>query len=197
VALILCGEPIAAALFGYGRFTAQDTHHTAQALAAFSVGLPSYILVKVLTPGFYARHDTATPVRFATISMGANLALNLILILPLRHMGPPLATALSSTLNVALLYTTLTKRGHFTIDARLRRRATRLVFAALAMGAVLALTQGYLAPYTHGTWFVRLAAMAVLVGGGVCVYGVASIALGAFTREDLGLLRRRRASNKS
>jgi putative peptidoglycan lipid II flippase len=50
VALVLCGEPIAAALFGYGRFSATDTHFTAQALAAFSIGLPSYILVKVLTP---------------------------------------------------------------------------------------------------------------------------------------------------
>lgn len=197
IGLVFCGEPIAAALFGYGRYTAADTHFTAQALAAFSVGLPSYILVKVLTPGFYARHDTATPVRFATISMAVNLLLNLILILPLHHMGPPLATALSSTVNVVLLYTTLVKRGHFTMDARLRRRAWRLGVAALAMGAVLAFTQGYLLPYTHGGWFVRLGAMGVLVGGGVCVYGVATFALGAFTREDLGLLRRRRASSKS
>ena len=98
VALVLCGEPIAAALFGYGRYTAADTHNTAMALAAFSVGLPSYILVKVLTPGFYARHDTKTPVRCATISMVVNLVLNLILIVPLKHMGPPLATALSLSL---------------------------------------------------------------------------------------------------
>jgi putative peptidoglycan lipid II flippase len=111
VGLVFCGEPIAAALFGYGRYTALDTANTAQALAAFSVGLPSYILVKVLTPGYYARHDTKTPVRFATISMGVNLALNLILILPLRHMGPPLATAIASTVNVWLLYSTLVKRG--------------------------------------------------------------------------------------
>ena len=58
MALVLCGEPIAAALFGYGKFDASDVHFTAQALAAFSVGLPSYVLVKVLTPGYYARHDT-------------------------------------------------------------------------------------------------------------------------------------------
>ncbi|MEY4161073.1 MAG: hypothetical protein RLZZ136_1694, partial [Pseudomonadota bacterium] len=73
VALVVCGEPIAAGLFGYGKFTSTDVHYTAQALAAFSIGLPSYILVKVLTPGFYARHDTKTPVRFAVISMGVNL----------------------------------------------------------------------------------------------------------------------------
>lgn len=194
VGLVFCGEPIAAALFGYGRYTALDTANTAQALAAFSVGLPSYILVKVLTPGYYARHDTKTPVRFATISMGVNLALNLILILPLRHMGPPLATAIASTVNVWLLYSTLVKRGHFEIDAQLRFRAWRLGVAALTMGIVLWIAQPWLMPYTHGSWFVRLVAMGALVGSGVFVYGLASFALGAFGVEDLKLLRRRRVS---
>lgn len=193
VGLVFCGEPIAAALFGYGRYGAMATHFTAQSLACYSVGVPSYILVKVLTPGFYARHDTKTPVRFAMISIGANLALNLALIVPLRHMGPPLATALSSTLNVVMLYTTLVKRGHFAMDARLKRRWWRLSLAALAMGGLLLAGQDRLMPYTHGLWYVRCGAMAALVGAGVCVYGVATIVLGAFTKADLALLKRRRA----
>jgi len=192
VALVLCGQPIAAALFGYGRFTATDTQNTAAALAAFSIGLPSYILVKVLTPGFYARHDTKTPVRFAMISMGVNLALNLALILPLKHMGPPLATALSSTVNVALLYRALRQRGHFLPDARLKLRAWRMAVAALTMGLVLLVSQHWLTPYTHSTWFFRFLAMAALVAAGGCVYGLASLALGAFTREDLALFKRRK-----
>ena len=192
VALVLCGEPIAAALFGYGRYTATDTHFTAQALAAFSVGLPSYILVKVLTPGFFARQDTRTPVRYAMISMVVNLVLNLALIVPLRHMGPPLATAIASTVNVALLYRTLVKRGDFTIDARLRRRAPRLALAALAMGGVLWMTQGMLMPYVHGSWLVRFAALTVLVSAGGLVYGAATVLLGAFSKDDLKLLLRRR-----
>ena len=192
VALVISGEPIAAALFGYGRYTAVDTHYTAQALAAFSIGLPSYILVKVLTPGFYARQDTKTPVRYATISMVVNLVGNLALIVPLQHMGPPLATAFASTVNVAMLYRTLVKRGHFAADARLRRRAPRLALAAVAMGVVLWLTQGLLTPYVHGTWAVRFAALTVLVSAGALVYGAATILLGAFTRADLALLLRRR-----
>ena len=191
VGLVFCGEPIAATLFGYGRYTAADTHATAAALAAFSVGLPSYILVKVLTPGYYARHDTRTPVRYATMSMGINLVLNLLLIVPLKHMGPPLATALSSTANVALLYHTLRQRGHFVPDARLRWRAWRLGVAALTMGLVLWISEDWLMPYTHGGWFARIAAMTVLVGAGSIVYGIAAFALGAFTRDDLALLRRR------
>ena len=191
-ALVICGEPIAAALFGYGRFTPQDTHFTAQALAAFSIGLPSYVLVKVLTPGFYARQDTKTPVRYAMVSMAVNLVGNLVLILPLQHIGPPLATAIASTVNVVLLYRMLVRRGHFAMDARLRRRAPRLALAALAMGAVLWTTQGLLMPYVHGAWLIRFAALAVLVSSGMVVYGLASVMMGAFSRADIALLLRRR-----
>ncbi|MBS0253712.1 MAG: murein biosynthesis integral membrane protein MurJ [Proteobacteria bacterium] len=191
IGLVFCGEPIAAALFGYGRYTPADTHATAQALAAFSIGLPSYILVKVLTPGYYARHDTATPVRYAMVAMAVNLVLNLALIVPLGHMGPPLATALSSTVNVVLLYATLVRRGHFAPDLRLRRRLWRLAVAALTMGLVLAMCQGRLMPYVHAGFVVRTLTMIVLVGAGALVYGAAAVAMGAITRADLALLRRR------
>src|SRR5690349_14411261 len=121
VALIVAAEPIVRGLFQYGHFDAADTVKCSWALAGFSIGLPSYILVKVLTPGYYARHDMKTPVRFAIQSVGVNLAGNLILIPLLAqfgygHVGPPLATALSSTVNVCFLYTTLAKRGHFVAD---------------------------------------------------------------------------------
>ncbi|PKB14648.1 putative peptidoglycan lipid II flippase [Novosphingobium kunmingense] len=193
-ALVLSGEPIAAALFGYGRFTAQDVHFTAQALAAFSVGLPSYILIKVLTPGYYARHDTKTPVRYAMISMAVNLVLNLALIMPLQHMGPPLATAIASTVNVWMLYATLKKRGQFAADARLKRRAPRLLLAALLMGGLLWAAQAWIMPFTHGVWWSRVLALAALVSAGALVYALATLVLGAFTRDDIKLLLRRKAA---
>ena len=194
VALVACGQPIASALFGYGRFDALDVRNTAQALAAFSLGLPAYILVKVLTPAFFARQDTRTPVRFGLIAMGVNLALNLALIVPLAHVGPPLATAVASTVNVWLLYRTLRKRGHLAPDARLKRRAWRLAIAALLMGATLWALQSQLMPYSRGLWPVRFGMLAVLVGGGAVVYAAATFLLGAFTRDDLRFLRRKRAT---
>ncbi|WP_018075529.1 murein biosynthesis integral membrane protein MurJ [Novosphingobium nitrogenifigens] len=195
MALVVCGEPIAVALFGYGRYTPADSHFTAQALAAFSIGLPSYILVKVLTPGFYARQDTRTPVRFAMISMAVNLVGNLVLILPLQHMGPPLATAIASTINVWMLYSTLVRRGHFIADRRLRRRAPRLTLAALAMGGVLWRGQELIMPYVHGSWPVRFGALVALVSSGMVVYGIATVVMGAFSRNDLVLLVRRRRTS--
>ncbi|MEG3165082.1 murein biosynthesis integral membrane protein MurJ [Sphingomonas sp. PB2P19] len=191
VALIVCGMPIVGALFEHGKFSAQDSLFTAQALAAFSIGLPSYILVKVLTPGYYARSDTRTPVRYATMSMGINLVLNLILIKPLGHMGPPLATAIASTVNVALLYRTLVRRKHFTADARLVRRTWRLVVAALIMGVVMFFLNHLFQPFVTGSNLQRWGAMVVLVTTGGVVYGLATLATGAFRLGDIATLLRR------
>ncbi|OYX40794.1 MULTISPECIES: murein biosynthesis integral membrane protein MurJ [unclassified Sphingomonas] len=193
VALIVCGVPIVAALFQHGKFTPDDTIATAQALAAFSIGLPAYILIKVLTPGYYARADTTTPVRYATIAIAINLVLNLALIGPLKHMGPPLATAIASLVNLALLYRTLVKREHFLPDAQLRKRCWRLGLAALAMGGVMFFLNDRFAPYTLGTGVTRWLAMIVLVGLGGLVYAIACLVLRAYLPSDLlAVLRRRR-----
>ena len=185
VALIVCGAPIVAALFQHGQFSPADTVFTAQALAAFSLGLPSYILVKVLTPGYYARADTKTPVRYAMISMAVNLGLNLAFIVPLHHMGPPLATAIASTVNVVLLYRTLTARGHFVADARLKRRIWRLAVAALLMGVALWFADALFRPYVTGPSVERWGAMVALVALGGIVYALASLLTGAFRIGDI------------
>lgn len=192
VALVVCGVPIVAALFQHGAFTPDDTRMTALALAAFSLGLPSYVLVKVLTPGFYARSDTKTPVRYAMISIAVNLIGNLILIPTIGHTGPPLATALASTVNVALLWWGLRQRGHFIADTRLARRAGRLVLAAALMGAALWFGNDLLAPYTTGERLVRTAAMLVLVGAGGAIYAVACFVTGAYRVSDLKALMARK-----
>lgn len=84
-------------------FTAQDTIGAASALVVFVLGVPAYVLIKVLSPGFYARQDTRTPVRVALFSMLFNLIGNLILIWPLGHVGVAAATAFSAWVNVLIL----------------------------------------------------------------------------------------------
>ncbi|WP_375270477.1 murein biosynthesis integral membrane protein MurJ [Sphingomonas sp.] len=198
-AFVFAAEPIVRGLFQHGAFDAADTTRAALALSAFSIGLPSYVLVKVLTPGFYARADTKTPVRLALWSVGINLVGNLILI-PLLgrygvgQVGPPLATALASTINVASLYVTLARRGHFTLDVQVRRKVPRLAAAAALMGATLLLVTPRIDPYLTGSIVTRGLALAVLVGAGVLVYALACFATGAFRVSDLRSLLRRRAS---
>ena len=188
VALVICGVPIITGLFQHGQFDASDALKTGQALAAFSLGLPSYILVKVLTPGYYARHDTKTPMRYAMISIAVNLVLNLALILPLKHVGPPLATALASTVNVWMLYHTLKKRGHFEADARLRRRVPRLAIAAIVMGAALFWITPVIDPYLTGSLVRRVLGLSALVGAGGLVYAIACFVTGGFVLDDLKLM---------
>lgn len=194
VALIVAAEPIVRGLFQYGHFTPQDTINCAWALAGFSIGLPAYVLVKVLTPGFYAREDTRTPVRFATISVGVNIAANLALIPLIGHVGPPLATALSSTVNVWLLYRSLAHRGHFVTDAQLRRRIPRLALAAVLMGAAIFGFDRLLDPWLNGFIWQRYLALAILVGSGCAIYAVACFLTRAYRLSDLKALIRRRAT---
>jgi putative peptidoglycan lipid II flippase len=107
---MISSGPLIAGLLQFGAFTAEDTAATALALSAFSLGLPAYVLIKVLTPGFYARSDTKTPVRIALLAMLVNLIGNLALIGPFGHVGLALSTALSAWVNVGLLYWTLRRR---------------------------------------------------------------------------------------
>lgn len=198
VALIVAAEPIVRGLFQYGHFTPENAVKCSWALAGFSIGLPSYVLVKVLTPGYYARHDTKTPLRFALQSVAVNLGGNVILIPLLArygygHVGPPLATALSSTANVWMLYWTLRKRGHFVPDPQLRRRIPRLALAALLMGVAIFGFDRLLDPWLTGRIWERYAALAVLVGAGVLVYSIACLLTRAFALDDVKVLIRRRA----
>ena len=198
-AFVFAAEPIVRGLFQHGAFDAGDTQRAALALAAFSIGLPSYVLVKVLTPGFYARADTRTPVRLALYSVAINLVGNLILIPTLARwnigqIGPPLATALASTINVTALYVVLARRGHFALDPQVKRRVPRLALAAAAMGAALLTVTPLVDPYLTGALIVRIAALAALVGSGVAIYALACVATGAYRPADLTSLLRRRAT---
>jgi putative peptidoglycan lipid II flippase len=198
IAFVIASEPIIRGLFQHGHFSAIDSVRCSWALSAFSIGLPSYVLVKVLTPGYYARHDTKTPVRYAIWSVGINLIGNLILI-PLLgrfgygHVGPPLATAVASTVNVWMLYHTLRKRGHFHSDRQLRRRVPRLALAALIMGASLFWLTPAVDPYLTGSIVRRGIGLIVLVGAGAAVYAAACFLTGAFVLDDVKLLMKRRA----
>ena len=111
VALAVLALPLIAALFHYGRFTAEDAWMTRQALMAYSVGLVGIITVKILAPGFYARQNIVTPVKIGILTLVATQALNVALVGPLKHAGLALAISLGACLNAALLYRGLRKDG--------------------------------------------------------------------------------------
>lgn len=193
LALGVAGEPIMLVLFGRGAFGVQAAELSAQALAAYAFGLPAFVAVKVLVPAFFAHGDTSTPVRVGFIAIALNLGLNLLFMVPLRHMGPALATSLSAIFNVITLGVLLARQGRLVIDRRLQVRLMRMAAAALAMALVLVFVERALFDRveTVGGW--RWAALAGLVGSGLSAYAVAGQLAGAFDIRDLlAVLQRRR-----
>jgi putative peptidoglycan lipid II flippase len=193
VALIVSAIPIVHGIFEHGAFTPADTKGTAAVLMAFSAGVPAYVLIKVLTPGFYARSDTKTPLRLALWSMLVNLVGNLILIWPLAHIGVGVATAIAAWVNVALLWFTLRKRGHIAVDARLKQKAWRIILAAAIMGVALYFGNELVEDQLGTGLWRRITVLFSLVSAGGAVYALAILLFGAYRISELKSLFRRRA----
>jgi putative peptidoglycan lipid II flippase len=190
VGLAAAAGPIVAALFQRGAFDAGAAQASAAALVAYAFGLPAFVLVKVFAPGFFARGDTATPVRIGLVAVALNLALNLLFMPWLAHVGIALATACAAWVNAGLLAWLLMRRGLFVADRRSRRVVPRILAASLVMGAVVAGT-AMLLPVPQGS-IARALQAAVLIGVGAVAYVAAGEALRAFrVRDVLAMLRRR------
>ena len=184
-ALMVIAHPVVVTLFERGAFGADTATATAGALMAYAFGLPAYVLIKVLGPGFFAREDTTTPVKIAVLCVAVNVALNLILIHYIAHVGIALATALSAWLNAALLALVLRRRGHLAADARLKKRLPRMVLAAAVMAAGLAVGMAVLGEALSASTGARIIALIVLVVAGLLLYAASAIAVGAAEIADI------------
>ncbi len=186
VALAVVPGTIVQVLFERGAFIASDTRAVAAALAVFALGLPAFVLVKVLSPAFFAREDTRTPMRFATISLVLNTLGSVALFFAFReagllpHVGIALATSLGGWLNAALLWNALRRQDHFDVAPRLLRSLAMIVLSALAMGGALLLVADLLAPWLDRQQVlpVRAAALTVLCVVGAAVYFAPLVATG-------------------
>jgi putative peptidoglycan lipid II flippase len=188
IGLAISAQPILAVLFQHGRFTAFDTAATAPALGAYAVGLPAFVMVKVMAPGYFARQDTKTPVKIGAATMAVNVVLTLGLGWLLAQTGIALALSIAGWLNALLLIAVLNRRGHFALDRRLRRALPRILMAGFGMGALLLLLRWLLADALAARFAVKLAALAGLVGGGLVGFALLALLFGV---ADLGELRRR------
>lgn len=184
-ALAVIAYPVISVLFERGAFGAAEVRATAAALAVYALGLPAYVLVKALAPGFYARQDTATPVKIAAVCMVVNLVLNLILMVPFLHVGIAMATALSSWLNAGLMVYMLVKRGHLKRDQRLKTRLPRMAIAAAGMAGLLFALEVALAGPLGGGQIERALALVVLIAAGLAAFALLAQLTGAASARDL------------
>ena len=195
VALAITAGPIVSALFQGGRFEADDAATTALVLSIIVAGLPAYVLIKVLTPGFYARKDMKTPVIIAAASLALGVIANFVLIPIMGISALAATTAASAWLNAIILYAILHARGHFRFEGWLWSRLFRQLIAALAMAVALYLVREQLEPFFAGSTGRRLIGVGALVSVGGIVYFAVAWTIGAMNRDDiLILLRRKKAA---
>jgi putative peptidoglycan lipid II flippase len=196
VGLGVLAHPILATLFQRGAFDAAATAATAPALTAYATGLPAFVLIKILVPGFFARRDTGTPVKIAALAMAVNAAgtVVLVFVLPWAHVGIAIAGSIAGWVNALALMSVLHHRGHFSLDRQSKRAMPRIAGAAIGMGALLFAATDWLAPSLAGTLVHRLSALAGLVALGLVSFALLVLLLGAAQWRDVLRRLRRQAA---
>ena len=187
IALAVVPQPLIQVLFERGHFSANDTQMVGMALMAFAFGLPSFVLTKVFQPGYFAREDTKTPMYYAGISMMVNVVVSFALFSTMGHIGIAIATTIAGWVNAALLWMTLSKRGHFILDAGAKRAIPRILLASVIMGGALIALLPVLSPYLERTqpFLTQVGALASLVLAGVFIYFTIAALIGAFSIKAL------------
>ena len=194
VALVVIATPIVSVLFGRGAWTMADTDATALALAVYAMGLPAFVLHKVLQPLYYARHDTKRPFKYALVSMVVNAVVAIGLMPVIGFIAAALATSIAAWVMVWQLWAGSRGMGREAqLDAQMRARLWRMVLAAALMGAVL---------YGLAAWFdewlvlsgKRYLALLIIILGGSAVYLGCAQVIGAFSLGEMrAALKRSRA----
>ncbi|MEM8955969.1 MAG: murein biosynthesis integral membrane protein MurJ [Verrucomicrobiota bacterium] len=179
-AMIAIPRPIISVLFQRGdQFTTATTVATAAALAAFAIGLPGYVLIKVLQPGYFAREDTKSPMYIAAVGVAVNIAMSLALFRTFGHVGIAFATAVSAWVMVFLLTRGLVKEAFLSLKTVRMGRLVRMMLASVLMGVVVWGVSRELSDWFEGGEVLRFIALGILVGVGVLLYGVLVVVMRA------------------
>lgn len=170
IGMAILAGPILTTLLEHGKFTAFDVLMVRRSLLAFTLGIPAFMLVKVLASGFYSQQNIKTPVRIAVIAMLSNIVLAALLIFPLKHAGLALATSLTSSLNAGLLLWTLVQKGYFQLQKGWKLFIAQLFFANSSMATLLLFTTAKLSVWTAWSSLTRVLHLGLLCVAAVVIY---------------------------
>ena len=182
-ALVVLAQPLLSTLFQYRAFTETDVLFSSRSLMAYALGLPAFMLIKILAPGFFSRQDTKTPVKIGIWAMVLNMVFNLALIWPLAHVGLALATSLSAWFNAGLLAWTLRRRGDFPAKSLWLPSALKSTLAALIMALVLLSLMAWPTMTFPDDVWGRVWRLAVLVISGLGVFAFVALLTGVRPRQ--------------
>lgn len=192
VGLFVMPAALIALLFEHGAFDRESTLTTAPVLAAFAAGLPSFVLIKIFQPAFYAREDMRTPMWYSGANAIINIALSLYLFPRIGVTGLAVATSIAGWVNALLLIGHLYWGGQFRMGERTVRNIGIICLASLAMAFILHFGQLWIGPdLLDGALFTRLLWIAGLIASSSFLYFALVIATGAISREQINRLLRR------
>ncbi len=191
--LIILAQPILTSLVQYREFTANDTSMAALSLMTYALGLPAFILIKVLAPGFYSRQDTKTPVKIGVIAIFCNIILNLSFFWIWKHWqlsGPhaalALATSISAYLNAALLFRKLKSTASISLPNCRLKFTAQILIATILMAVVLILVLPDYAQWLQWNGAERIGALLGFIFLGTVLY-IGALALLGMRRENFVL----------
>jgi putative peptidoglycan lipid II flippase len=183
-------DAIMRGLFMHGKFTAADAMAAAQTLMAYAAGLLPFVLIRSVVATFYARGDTATPVKAALIAVAVNIAFKIMLMGPLAQIGLALATAIGAWINFMLVVWFASRAGYGGVDSRLRQSVIRLVIAGVILAAALWLSRNpVLKIASHWPAFREEIALIIFIVIGAVIYGAAIVLM--FGKRWFGAFRAR------
>jgi putative peptidoglycan lipid II flippase len=170
-AFLTVPDVIMRAMFARGAFSKTDAAAAGATLAAYAIGLVPFVLIRSAVATFYARKDTATPVKAALIGVAVNVALKIALVGALAQVGLALATAVGAWINLLLVVGFAVRAGYLEIDKTLTRSLAKFVVSGAVLAAALWLAAGFVAPHLAQLSMLRDEAMLlVLVVVGAIVY---------------------------
>ena len=191
IGLFLLSQPILATLFQYGAFAANDSIMAGYSLMAYSLGLPAFILIKILASGFYARQDTKTPVRIGIQAMLLNMVLNVMFVVSMLnadfiapHVGLALATTASAYFNATMLALRLKKDAIIEGFETLSPLLLRILLACCAMSLVILLLSPEVGNWSQWQWFDRVYQLAILIVSAILCYALMLWIMG-FRRDHI------------
>ncbi|MCC8369295.1 MAG: murein biosynthesis integral membrane protein MurJ [Rickettsia endosymbiont of Oxypoda opaca] len=169
--IIILSHPIIHVIYERGLFTPQDTIYTAEAISAFAFGLPAFILAKILTPIFYANGDTKTPLKITVCSLIVNTLLNIILMVPLKHIGIAVGTSIAAWYNLWLLYSYSKKQNKFYIESEVKIFCYKILANCLIMILVIWLIKSCYQEYFYSEYLlVKIFALGGTILAGIIVF---------------------------
>ena len=191
VALYFTGSAFVRVFMAGQNFTVEDALVTGSVVQGLVIGLPAYVLVKILTPNFFARKDTRTPVYTAGASLVVTVGLNMVLVPRLGVLGLAVAGSVGAWCNVVLLYLILSAKGHYAMSGMIASRVIRTVLAAALMGLALWWLMQRIDPWFTGSVADKALGIGAIMGTGLVTYALAAMLLGVLNKDTAKRLMRR------